>query len=101
MMANWQRSSLTSKWAGKVGPSSANDLAPPDNDPLKKGYRVMVDAARSSKRQIMTPAQMEKLVADAVKQIDDLNPAALGADLPRSELTSTRSPHLLAHPEQS
>ena len=77
MMANWQRF-LDQQMGWQVGPSSANDLAPPDNDPLKKGYRVMVDAA-GNKRQIMTPAQMEKLVADAVKQIDDLNPAALGA----------------------
>lgn len=79
MMANWQRF-LDQQMGWQVGPSSANDLAPPDNDPLKKGYRVMVDAA-GNKRQIMTPAQMEKLVADAVKQIDDLNPAALGAQL--------------------
>lgn len=79
MMANWQRF-LDQQMGWQVGPSSADDLAPPDNDPLKKGYRVMVDAA-GNKRQIMTPAQMEKLVADAVKQIDDLNPAALGAQL--------------------
>lgn len=77
MMANWQRF-LDQQMGWQAGPSSANDLSPPDNNPANKGYRVMLDAA-GNKRQIMTPSQMEKLVADAVKQIDDLNPAALGA----------------------
>ncbi|BCK65729.1 hypothetical protein KAM338_23430 [Aeromonas caviae] len=77
MMANWQRF-LDQQMGWQAGPSSANDLSPPDNNPANKGYRVMLDAA-GNKRQIMTPSQMEKIVADAVKQIDDLNPAALGA----------------------
>ncbi|MDX7711846.1 phage tail fiber protein [Aeromonas caviae] len=79
MMANWQ-GFLDQQMGWQAGPSSANDLSPPDNNPANKGYRVMVDAAGNPRR-IMTPAQMEKLVADAVKQIDDLNPAALGAQL--------------------
>lgn len=77
MMANWQRF-LDQQMGWQAGPSSANDLSPPDNNPANKGYRVMLDAA-GNKRQIMTPSQMEKIVADAVKQIDDLNPASLGA----------------------
>ncbi len=79
MMANWQRF-LDQQMGWQAGPSSANDLSPPDNNPANKGYRVMLDAA-GNKRQIMTPSQMEKLVADAVKQIDDLNPVGLGAQL--------------------
>ncbi|MFM5312206.1 tail fiber domain-containing protein [Aeromonas caviae] len=79
MMANWQRF-LDQQMGWQAGPSSANDLSPPDNNPANKGYRVMLDAA-GNKRQIMTPSQMEKLVADAVKRIDDLNPVGLGAQL--------------------
>lgn len=94
MMANWQRF-LDQQMGWQAGPSSANDLAPPDNNPANKGYRVMVDAA-GNKRRLMTPSQMEKLVADAVKQIEDLKPAELSAQLvaaraDASEISATLS----------
>ncbi|WP_270818114.1 phage tail fiber protein [Aeromonas sp. Y318-3] len=98
MMANWQRF-LDQQMNWQAGPSAANDLAPPDNNPEKKGYRVMTDAA-GNKRQIMTPAQMEKIVSDAVQQITDLKPAELApqmADVRRqlnevsAKMTSTRA----------
>ncbi|MFM5317357.1 tail fiber domain-containing protein [Aeromonas veronii] len=79
MMANWQRF-LDQQMGWQAGPSSANDLSPPDNNPANKGYRVMIDAT-GNKRQIMTPSQMEKIVADAVKKIDDLKPSELSAQL--------------------
>lgn len=78
MMGSWQRF-LDQQMAWQAGPNADNDVSPPNGDTALRGYRVMQDATGNAKN-VMTPAQLEKIAKDAVKLITDLNPTELASN---------------------
>ena len=79
MMGSWQRF-LDQQMVWQAGPNADNDVSPPNGDTALRGYRVMQDATGNEKN-VMTPAQLEKIAKDAVKLITDLKPTELASNL--------------------
>lgn len=78
MMGSWQRF-LDQQMAWQAGPNANDDVSPPNGDSALRGYRVMQDSTGNAKN-VMTPAQLEKIAKDAVKLITDLNPTELASN---------------------